>query len=405
MSSIQKLGMLACLYISQLLPVTFFSQTLPIFLRQEGMSLQGIGLLSFLSLPWTIKVLWAPLVDRYGRSRRGHYKSWILGMQGLAAIAICLCAFLDLTTQLQWMLAGIGLAITFAATQDIATDALAVTILAPSERGFGNGIQNAGGYVGGILGGGLLLLLLDRWGWTNSLLVVGVAMLLLLIPVALYREPRKVGSEALSFRWGKLWQFFQQPGMAAWIVILLLYTMGISITNTMFRPFLVDLGFSLAAIGVLYGVVAYSAGVIGALVGGLLVPSLGRKRSLVIFAAMMALATALFILPALGITNAPMLYGAAIALHLSYSMGYTALSTIMMDKSRYATAGFDYTLQVTLVFIGSLLVGGLSGFVTEAIGYLGTFMMSSAIGVGAIVFIQQTFHDTSKFSEASNATD
>ncbi len=75
-------------------------------------------------------------------------------------------------------------------------------------------------------------------------------------------------------------------------------------------------------------------------------------------------------------------------------MAYTPLSTIMMDKSRLETAGFDYTLQVTLVFVGSLFVGSLSGFVTEAIGYRGTFMLSTVIGLITVVFIHQTFHET-----------
>lgn len=392
----KKLGLLASLYIAQLLPVAFFGQTLPVFLREEGMSLETIGLLSLLSLPWTVKVVWAPLVDRYGRTRWGHYKSWILAMQGFAALAIFCCAFLELETHFQMLLLGMGVAITAAATQDIATDALAVNILTPEARGLGNGIQNAGGYIGGILGGGVLLILLDRWGWRNSLLILGAAMLLLLIPIAFYQEPVVVDESTQTsrakIRWGDFLQFFQQPGTQLWIVILLFYTMGVTITNIMFRPFLVDLGLSLSEIGVLYGIVAYSAGLVGSITSGLLVRPLGRKRSLVIFGLMMVVATALHILPTVGITNTFMLYSAAIGLQLAYSMAYTPLSTMMMDRSRAASAGFDYTLQVTLVFVGSILVGSLSGFIVAALGYGGTFAVSVTIGLVTVVLIQ-TFEE------------
>ena len=79
----------------------------------------------------------------------------------------------------------------------------------------------------------------------------------------------------------------------------------------------------------------------------------------------MALATSLFILPTLGLTSSVLLYGAAIALQFSYGMAYTPLSTTMMDRSRAAATGFDYTLQVTLVFWGSIVVGSMSGFIAK----------------------------------------
>lgn len=351
------------------------------------MSLANIGLLSFLSLPWMLKVVWSPFIDRYGKTRTRHYKNWIVVMQGLSVLSIFLCSLLDLNTHLQLSIVGMALSITCAATQDIATDALAVNILSPGERGLGNGVQNAGGYMGGILGGGLLLMLLDEWGWQNSLMVLGTGLLLLLLPIAFYKEQIRVTPHQPSFDGRGLLNFFRQPGMGQWVILLLIYTMGVTISNTMFRPFLVDLGLSLAEIGILYGIVGYSAGIVGSLIGGVAVKALGRQRSLLLFSTAIVVATALFILPTLGMTGQLMLYTAAIGLQLSYSMAYTVLSTIMMDKSRPAMAGFDYTLQVTLVFIGSLLAGGLSGYMVEAIGYRNTFIVSTVISLVTVAFV------------------
>ncbi|MEC4883512.1 MAG: MFS transporter [Scytonema sp. PMC 1070.18] len=391
----KKLGLLASLYVAQLLPVGFFMQTLPVFLRQQGVSLEAIGLLNLLSLPWTLKVLWAPIVDRYGRTKWGHYKSWILAMQSLLVVTLILCASLNIQTHFVLLLVGIFLAISLAATQDIATDALAITLLDPSERGLGNSIQSAGGYLGGILGGGGLLVLLDYWGWSRSLLTMALGILLLLIPIVFYREKLggRVSEQDLS--WKVFLRFFSRSGMGGWILVLLVYMMGATIANTMFRPLLVDLGLSLAQIGVMTGIVSYSAGLVGAFLGGFLIKPLGRKQSLIILGVIMAIANAAFILPTLGFTSLPVLYLVSIGFQLAYSMAYIPLSTIMMDNSRPGTAGFDYTLQVSIIFVGSLIAGGVSGFIAKAMGYQGAFLFSVAIALLGVVVVVKGFNNPS----------
>ncbi|NEP57134.1 MAG: MFS transporter [Symploca sp. SIO2G7] len=390
----KKWILIASLYVAQLLPVAFFGQTLPVFLRQQGASLESIGLISLLSLPWTLKVLWSPIVDRYGWTRWGHYKSWILAMQSLLVVTLIFCATLDIQTNFSLLTVGIVLVISLAATQDIATDALAIKLLKPSERGLGNSIQTAGAYLGGILGGGGLLVLLGYWGWTGSLLSMALVTLLLLIPVFFHREkPASYQSEP-NLSWKMFLKFFSRQGIGRWVVILLLYMMGVTIANTMFRPLLVDLGLTLAQIGVMNGIVAYSAGLVGAFVGGFLMKPLGRKKALIVFSVLMAISNASFILPTLGFTSLPVLYLISMGCQFAYSMALIPLYTIMMDNSRLLTAGFDYTLQVSIVFVGSLIVGGLSGFMAEAIGYQGTFAISVAIALVSVAVIGKTFNDS-----------
>jgi PAT family beta-lactamase induction signal transducer AmpG len=390
----KKFGLLASLYVAQFLPVAFFMQTLPVFLRQQGVSLEAIGLINLLSLPWTLKVLWSPIVDCYGWTRWGHYKSWILAMQSLLVVTLIFCASLNIQTHFVLLMVGILLATSFAATQDIATDALAIGMLEPSERGLGNSIQTAGSYLGGILGGGGLLVLLDYWGWTGSLLTMALSVLLLLIPILFYRENLLSYKSDLDLSWKVFVKFFSRPGIGRWIVVLLLYMMGVTIANTMFRPLLVDLGLSLAQIGVMSGIVAYSAGLLGAFVGGFLIKPLGRKQSLILFGVLMAMANAAFILPTLGFTSLPVLYLVSIGFQLAYSMALIPMYTVMMDNSRQGTAGFDYTLQVSIVFIGSLIAGSMSGFIAGAIGYQGAFAISVGITLVGVAVIAKSFNDS-----------
>ncbi|KPQ39253.1 MAG: RhtX/FptX family siderophore permease [Phormidium sp. OSCR] len=185
-----KVVLLSSLYTSQFLPSAFFFQALPIFLRQQGVSLQVIGLMGLLTLPWMLKFLWAPLIDRYGFRRWGHYKSWIIIFQILKVMALIACASIDASNSVL-LFGGVFIVVTLAATQDIATDALAVRLLAPHERGWGNGIQSAGRPIGGILGGGVMLLVLDQLGWSLSVGILAAGVLVALLPLFWYQEPRR----------------------------------------------------------------------------------------------------------------------------------------------------------------------------------------------------------------------
>ncbi|WP_019506644.1 MFS transporter [Pleurocapsa sp. PCC 7319] len=382
-----KWGLLASLYVAQFLPVAFFGQTLPIFLRQQGVSLELIGLTSLLSLPWTLKVLWSPLIDRYGWTRWGHYKFWIILMQSLMGIAIAICAFINLETDFTLLLAVMLIAITLAATQDIATDALAIELLKPAERGFGNSIQGAGGYLGGILGGGVILILLDTWGWTRSLLVMALGVFLLIFPVLFHRENVTNPKIDYELSFSALVGFFRQPGMVRWILILVVYMMGVTITSTMSRPLLVDLGMSMTDIGVMNGIVSFGGGFVGSILGGFLVKPLGRKRGLIVFGILMTVAISTWILPTLGFASLPVLYLISTGLHFAYSMACVPMFAIAMDNSRQGKAGFDYTLQVTIIFIGSLMASSLSGFIAEAFGYISAFAIAATLCLLGVLFV------------------
>ncbi len=101
----------------------------------------------------------------------------------------------------------------------------------------------------------------------------------------------------------------------------------------------------------------------------------------------MAVAIALWTLPTLGFTSLPILYLISTGLHFTYSMACVPMLAIAMDNSRQGNAGFDYTLQVTIIFIGSLLAGGFSGFIAESLGYLGAFAIAATLCLLGVLFV------------------
>lgn len=392
-----KFVLLSCLYTSQFLPSAFFFRALPIFLRQQGASLQVIGLMSLLTLPWILKFLWAPLIDRYGSRRWGHYKSWIVGTQALLALTLVACSSIDTFDNNEVLLfQGIFLVVTLAATQDIATDALAIGLLEPHERGWGNGIQSAGRAMGGILGGGVMLLTLDQVGWQVSIWMLAGGVLLALLPLLWYQEPRKIVNtnniDRPSTRKRRVFDYFEtllsfvrRSQALVWLLFILLYATGSSMAATMFGPLLVDLGLSMADIGWMTGIVGSAAAIIGSLLAGLLIRPLGRRRALILFGLLQAIAALALTLPAMGIYNPVILYTVSTGEVFARSVASTALFTVMMDKSRPETAGSDYTLQSSVYVMGHQVgVPAFSGFIAAALGYTGVFLIGFVVCLASV---------------------
>ncbi len=140
----RKLGLLGSLYLSQGLPFGFFTGALPVLMRKQGYSLESIGLATMLALPWALKFLWAPLVDRHGWAKVGLRRSWILPLQAIMVIALLIISMLSDKAAMPVLLGCVFVINLLAATQDIATDGLAVDILSAKERGLANGVQVAG---------------------------------------------------------------------------------------------------------------------------------------------------------------------------------------------------------------------------------------------------------------------
>ncbi|MGG6270075.1 MFS transporter [Leptolyngbya sp. AN03gr2] len=398
--SFKKFGLLGSLYVAQYIPIAFFYQALPTFLRQQGASLEVIGMIGFLAVPWMLKFLWSPYIDRI-RFRWGHYRIWILLFQSLLILNLILCAFLNLQQQLPVMLFCMLLICFFAASQDIATDALAIGLLNQNERGIGNGIQSGGNFLGSIIGGGILLILLDRLGWTVSILLLAGFMLLSLIPIMFHREvllPLPAQLPGFS----TLIQFFRCSGHWQWLLLLSLYMTGGSMASGMIRPLMVDRGFSLSDIGWILGVVSFSAGLVGSLIAGWLITRWGYKRSLIVFGLISTIAIATYFPIALGSSEQILVYGSNILVAIAGGMTFTATLAMMMNYSRLETAGTDYTIQVSVVYFSGILAMVLGGFLAQSCGYAAMFSISIGLTLISIILIARGILKYPALSELSN---
>jgi RhtX/FptX family siderophore transporter len=386
-STVEKLLLLTTLYFSQGLPYGFFTHALPTFLRQKHLPLSLIGMSSLLTLPWALKFLWAPLVDRYGSERLGRRRSWILPLQCLAVVNLAMLTTIDPGEQLWLVCAAVLMTNLLAATQDIATDAFAVDLLEPHERGLANGIQVAGYRVGMVVGGGVMLMLLDQLGWASTFLAMATMLLLATLPILAHRERPQPSKAYADVRMDAILELVRRPGMSSWLMVLVVYKVGDYLATGMVKPLLVDLKLSMKDIGMLMGVVGCVAGLIGAMVGGYGAQVLGRRQALLVFGGLQSLSIASYMLPAMGYSSWNVLYATCIFEHLSSGMATVTLFTMMMDRCEHETAATDYTVQASIVVIASGSAAALSGFSATLLGYAGHFALSTAVSALALILI------------------
>jgi RhtX/FptX family siderophore transporter len=394
-STLHKLGLLGALYFSQGLPFGFFTQALPVLMRREGRSLAEIGLSSLLALPWALKFLAGPLVDRYGSARFGRRRSWIVPLQLAATSTLFALAFFE-GASIRVLVAAVLLTNLLAATQDVATDGWAVELLEPHERGLANGLQVAGYRLGMIVGGGVLLTVIDALGWREVFFVMSALLGLATIPALLAREaPRALEDGAAAGLGGaRLVSFFRRAAIGRLLAIVTTFKVGEAFAAGMIRPYLVDVGFGLSDVGLLYGTVGSVAGLTGALLGGWGVSRLSRRGALLAFGSGQVLAVATY--AALAATHpagsgaAPpvLLTGLVLAIeHVLVGMGTAALFTAMMDWCRPGSEATDYTVLACLVVVSTGLASALSGFSAERLGYAGHFgvaLVLAALAVGVV---------------------
>jgi PAT family beta-lactamase induction signal transducer AmpG len=378
-----RLGLLGALYLSQGLPYGFQTQALPSMLRTLGLSLPEIGATSLLALPWALKFLWAPLVDRWWSPTLGHRRSWILPIQLTTVGALALMGTLDPHTQLHpllWCFLGLNL---LAATQDIATDGLAIRLLGPSERGLGNGLQVAGYRVGMVFGGGLLLMLYGKLGWMGSFFSMAGVMAIATLPILAHREappePRPAGVPLPGV------SFWRRPGAWPWLGFLALFKLGDHFTTGMMRPWLVDLGWSLEDIGGVVGTLGFGAGMAGALLGGLLTTRLTGGRALWVLGGLQTLALASWAPIAATGANPTAVSLLVLTEHFFGGMATAALFTRMMDAADPTRAGADYSIQASTVVVATGVAATLSGISAEALGWPGHFAAGAFLSALALV--------------------
>lgn len=385
MSRSYKITLLIALYMAQGIPFGFFTLALPVLLREAGYSLTQISLLSFVALPWVLKFLWAPMLDHTGTRR-----AWLLGFQFASIAGALLLTQADPSNGLIVLIVAAFAFNMLAASQDVITDGLAVRMLDTKERGLANAIQVGAYRFGMILGGGLLLSVFARTNWQVTFLCMAGLLTLTVLPTFLLKETTtadtaRYSAGELLFGW---LQRLMQPGILRFAVIIFLYRFGDQMVATLLGPFLIDQGMNKEAIALMKGTVGSATSLFGAIIGGWLAYSAGRRTAVLASGVAQAASYTLYIVAALGMGGVSLLWVATICEGVIGTMATVALFTLMMDASDPEHAGTDYTLFASLVVVMGP-IGNVSGAaVADAVGYAPAFTLGSILAlVGTLLVV------------------
>ncbi|RLM27167.1 hypothetical protein BIY26_06495 [Brenneria goodwinii] len=397
LSARQVLPAIAGIYISQTVITSLTTQALPSLLRDAGASLQVAGLTALLWVPWGLRFLWAPAVERWrlpaGRLERRSRTLVLAGQWLIAAILLglglaALLGHLSLADHAGWILSGLLLAALVAATTDVASDGFAVEQLASPQRGWGNVAQVGGNYVGAMLGAGGFLLVAGLAGWPWALLSASLAMLLLSVPMLLLREPlRDRAQAAVSHRPGLL-HALRRPEVRSGLLLMLLSSIGVRLTLGMFGPFLLDRGMSLEQLGWLFGSLHIGAGLTGAVLGGVLARCAPGWRAVWVAVSLKA---CVLVALTLAVPSAPlpvlmMLIGLMLA---TLGLVWVALYSALMGLASPLQAGLDFTLFQSADALLAIAGGVAGGWLSQHLGYGVCFGLAAASAIAAALVVKR----------------
>jgi len=374
-----KLVWIGVLYFSSGFPYGLINELLPVYLRTQGVDVAQIGhTLANVGLPWTLKFLWAPLVDRIGTR-----KSWIIACQLLLGVLLfSVVGHRGATLTLGVTLALFALAV-LSATQDVAADAYSIELLEERERGPANSARVTFYRLALIVSGGALVSASGFVGWPPVFAVAGAIMAALALFTWTVPGTRREGGRQGEPIWEPVRELFGRPH--AWAIILfpLLFRLGDYALLTMIKPFWVDSGYSTKEIGAIQGMVGIGATVLGAIVGGVLVPRLGTFRSLIALGIAQAAGSITYWAVALAGAPRPAMWAASVIEHFTFGLATTAFMTYLMSvcDRRYAATQFAL---LTALFGASRYVGNyFAGDAVEAMGYATFFLVTFFLAIPA----------------------
>ena len=368
------------------------SMTLSTRLRDVGLDLGSIGLISLTSFFYLLKFLWAPLIDRYAfplTAFLGRRRSWLLFAQVLVAISLFALALmrpeLGVAGLVTWVLVG-----SFAgATQDSVVDAYRIEIAPANAQAALAATYTLGYRFGLILGGAGALYLAEFKGWQWAYIAMAALMVLPILATLSCREPAAPEStvvrriDFLGAFWQPFSSFFRNNGWAMGLVLLLfvgLFKFPDQVIGVMSGPFYLDSGYTkadIATVSKLYGI---WTGIAGAFLGGVAVAAFGFRRMLLVATLGVALSNLAFLLMAQYPSQIWAFYAAITADNLCQGFAGVVLIAFMSSLTDRAFTATQFALLVSLANLPGKFVGGVSGFIVEASSY-STFFLLSALTV------------------------
>lgn len=375
------------------LPLALCGSTLQAWFTTEGVSLQTLGLLTLVGLPYTWKFLWAPFMDRFVLPFIGRRRGWIFLTQGVLTLLILTLGHTDI---LEHSLRAALLAFLLAfvsASQDIVIDAYRADLLRPQERGPGAAASVLGYRLAMLASGALALILAGHWGWPRTYTLMALLMGLGMITTLRAPEPEAREAGPVTLRQAvlePLVEFLQRPQALTWLGVILLFKLGDAFAGALSSTFLIrGVGFSITEVGMVNKGIGLVATLLGATLGGALMTRWGLYSSLLRFGLFQSAVTLWFCALALVGHDLGLMVGAVFMENLGSGMGTTAFTALLMSLCHARFSATQFALLSALAAMGRVYVGPLSGFLVGLWGWPLFFLFATLAGIPALVLLRR----------------
>ena len=391
-----RLFTFSALYFAQGVPWGFISVGYVVFMADQGLSNSEVGEATALAYtPWTFKFLAGPFLDwlPIGRWGFGRRRPYIIGAEFMMGASLMYLGFIgDLKAHLTLLTGVLFVHNSFAALQDVASDALAVDLLSAEERGLANSLMWASKVLGVSVGGGAGVYLAKLIGWPGMMMTMGALMwLVMLIAIALREHPKGVVGEFESKKlpsWPALRDTFSFAAPWLGFAIAFFCTLGMALVPTITtRTLRVDLHYSEEKLALLTGVIENVTGAVGALLGGLIATRFGLKPVMIFGMLVMAAMLVLF-----GATRSDWgNFNYLIFWDIVYYLGLYAFQAaslgFLMTLANPAIGATHFSLYTAASNLSLLAGAKFGGAIADAIGIERTYYVAGALELAAIVLI------------------
>ena len=369
------------------LPLALTSGTLQAWLTVAGLDLKTIGIFTLVGLPYTLKFLWAPLMDRLVPPWLGRRRGWMLVTQMSVALGLAAMAMTG-PGQRPEILGVLALVVAFlSASLDIVFDAYRTDVLLHPERGFGAAVWVNGYRCALLIASAGALLLADYIGWQNTYLLLAALMAAGVITILVSPEPSESGAAPASLAeaiGGPLKEFFTRPGVIGLLALIVLYKVGDAVAASLQTAFLIGgMGFSVSEVGYVKGL-GIGATLIGALAGGVAMAKLGMVRSLLLFGLLQAVSNLGFMWLAWMGKSYMALTTSILVENVTGGMGTVAFVALIMSLCDHRYTATQFALLSSLEALGRVFSGRPSAELVEMVGWAQFFFWSFLVALPGI---------------------
>jgi PAT family beta-lactamase induction signal transducer AmpG len=392
-----SMNMLAMLLIgySSGLPLLLIGSTLQAWMRDEGVNLTSVGMLSLIGLPYVFKFLWAPVLDRFKLPFFSRRKGWMLLFQVLLVICIMGLSTSSPKDNITVVCVWAFLIALFSASQDIVLDAYRREILSDEELGLGSSLYVTGYRLAMMVSGALALILADNIPWSQvymwlAAFMVPSILFTLLAPAE--NKHIKIPANLKEAVIGPLVDFFSRPG--AWIMLLfiLLYKVGDSMASNMTTPFILDMGYTKTDIGTVAKTFGMIATITGGIIGGMLMLKINMRLSLIIFGILQAVSTLGFsLLAALPVSFMSLVSVIAFE-NLASGMGTAAYVAYMASITNKRFTATQFALLSALMGIPRVILSSPTGWMAETMGWQAFFVVCTLVALPGLLLLKPVFN-------------